>query len=144
MFSGTLAVGGTRFYSFTAAQAGVTTLMLASLTRDGSGAALSTGVGLGLGVPSGPDCATTASVVTGPALTPEIAETVLPGIYCVRITDSARSPSRGVRHPHGRSMTGIEHRFAVRVLVFLAVMGAACNQTGRPRRRRRLRRRRFR
>lgn len=87
VFSGTLAIGGSRFYSFTASQAGVTSLMLASLIRGGSSAPLSTSVGLGFGVPSGPDCATTIFVTTGPALTAQISESVQPGIYCARIAD---------------------------------------------------------
>lgn len=87
VFSGTLGVGGSRFYSFTTSQAGTASLMLASITRTSGGPALPATVGLGLGVPSGTDCAITASVATGAALTAQIAESVLPGIYCARIAD---------------------------------------------------------
>lgn len=87
LFSGSLAVRGSRFYSFSVSQAGIASLMLASITRDGSGPALPAMLGLGVGVPSGTDCATTASVVTGAALTAQLTESLLPGVYCARIAD---------------------------------------------------------
>lgn len=87
LFSGGLSIGASRFYSFTVSQAGIASLMLASITRDGSGPALPAMLGLGVGVPSGTDCATTASVVTGAALTAQLTESLLPGVYCARIAD---------------------------------------------------------
>lgn len=87
LFSGTLAVGGSRFYSVTVSQAGTATFMLASVTRAGSGTPLPAAVGLGVGVPSGTDCAITAAVVTGAALTAQLTEPLQPGIYCAQIAD---------------------------------------------------------
>lgn len=90
VFTGKLSVGGSRFYSFTASQAGTATLMLASLARDANGPAVATTVGLGLGIPSGADCATTSSVATGATLTAQITGDLQPGVYCARIADIGR------------------------------------------------------
>jgi hypothetical protein len=90
VFSGTLSVGGSRFYSFTASQAGTATLTLASLARGTNGPAVPATVGLGLGIPSGADCAMTSSVTTGAMLTAQITGDLQPGIYCARIADVGR------------------------------------------------------
>lgn len=87
LFTGSLPVGGSAFYSFTTFQKNPVRLTLASLTSPSSHAALPTFVGLGIGVPKGIDCATTQTANTGPGLTAQIANEMDPGTYCVRIFD---------------------------------------------------------
>jgi hypothetical protein len=68
--------------------------MLASLTLANTGPTLSVPVNLGLGVPAGIGCGVTQSVTVGPALTPQIAVTLDPGIYCVNIQDAGNLTSQ--------------------------------------------------
>ena len=66
-------------------------LTLASVTEgtSTSGAALSPTLTLGLGIPSGTDCATFATISASPALVPHVdGYGVAPGTYCVRIADN--------------------------------------------------------
>lgn len=85
-FSGTLPVGGSRFYSFTVPQSGLTTVTLVSLKQDGVNS--NTIVLVGLGAPRGTECLlidgrqVTADVVAQVSLTPD------PGVYCARISDA--------------------------------------------------------
>lgn len=85
-FSGSLPVGGSRFYSFTVPQSGLTTVTLVSLKQDGANS--NTIVLVGLGAPRGTECLlidgrqVTADVVAQISLTPE------PGVYCARISDA--------------------------------------------------------
>lgn len=85
-FSGSLPVGGSRFYSFTVPQSGLTTVTLVSLKQDGANS--NTIVLVGLGAPRGTECLlidgrqVTADVVAQVSLTPE------PGVYCARISDA--------------------------------------------------------
>jgi hypothetical protein len=85
-FSGTLPVGGSRFYSFTVPQTGSTTATLLSLKQDGVD---STAIVLiGLGAPRGTECLlidgrqVSVDVVAQVSLSPD------PGIYCARISDA--------------------------------------------------------
>ena len=87
LFSGNLAVRGSSFYSFTTLQKSAVRLTLASLTAPTSHPALTTVVGLGIGVPSGIDCAMTSSVNTSAGLTAQVANEMNPGTYCARIFD---------------------------------------------------------
>ena len=90
-FTGTLAPGGSAFYSFPTFIDGSVRLTLASVTEgtSTSGAALSPTLTLGLGIPSGTDCATFATVSASPALVPHVdGYGVAPGTYCVRIADN--------------------------------------------------------
>ena len=85
-FSGSLPVGGSRFYSFTVPQTGLTTVTLVSLKQDGANS--NTIVLVGLGAPRGTECLlidgrqVTADVLAQVSLTPE------PGVYCARISDA--------------------------------------------------------
>jgi hypothetical protein len=85
-FSGTLPVGGSRFYSFTVPQTGLTTATLVSLRQDGVDS--SAIVLIGLGAPRGTECLlidgrqVAADVVAQVSLSPD------PGIYCARISDA--------------------------------------------------------
>jgi hypothetical protein len=84
-FVGTLAVGGSAFYSFTAPDAGIVSLTLVSLTVAGVPSDLS--INMGLGVPKGTTCVSgnAAAVVVG--TTPQASESVNPGVYCVIVSD---------------------------------------------------------
>lgn len=84
-FTGTLAVGGSSFYSFTVSQSGHVSLLLHQLTE--GGVASTAQVTLGLGVPRATDCTVVnvAGVVAG--ATPQIIDSVTPAVYCARISD---------------------------------------------------------
>lgn len=86
-YSGTLAIGGSKFYSFTVVQNGTVNLTLTAL--DGSDVAPEQTVDLGLGRPSGFGCTPTTSVsVSTLTAAPQITGTYAPGVYCVRIADT--------------------------------------------------------
>ena len=86
-FSGTLPVGGFRFYSFNIAANGTVNVTLNAV----SGAFVPSTVQLGLGVgqPSGADCAATTNVTAAAttAATPQLTGTFGPGVFCVRVFD---------------------------------------------------------
>jgi hypothetical protein len=84
-FTGTLPVGGFRFYSFEVPTNGSVTV---TLNRVGGGPVPTTvWVGLGVGVPDGTDCPTTTSVNTQSGGGPHVSTTLTPGTYCARIYD---------------------------------------------------------
>jgi len=92
VFTGSLAVNGSGFYSFTVSSTGTTSVMLASITTAVPGPAVNLAVSLGVGVPAGIGCPVTTAVTVGPALTSQIAITLDPGIYCVNIADIGNLP----------------------------------------------------
>ncbi len=85
-FSGTLAVGGSRFYSFSVAQYGTVTVTLTQLT--GNFDPTTTTVILGLGRPAGTGCGVATTVTTASSDTPQSTNTLEAGVYCVRISDT--------------------------------------------------------
>jgi hypothetical protein len=85
-YAGTLAVGGTGFYSILVSQAGPVGINLAAVQTPG-GAALSFPMGIGIGVPKGTACARTASQNATPGLATQLTVTVNPGTYCVAVFD---------------------------------------------------------
>ena len=88
VFGGTLGVGNSQFYSFTVSQDGTTDVTLLSLRPVGSlTSTLTTVVGLGLGTPSGTECALRSAVTTAPGLTKQITVTTNISTYCVKIAD---------------------------------------------------------
>jgi hypothetical protein len=87
VWAGTLAVGSTRFYSFTVAQAGTVTVTLASLTSAPGTASPETILELGFGVPAGTGCALHQLVTARPALIPQMTRSANQGIYCVQVRD---------------------------------------------------------
>lgn len=94
LFAGTLAVGGSKFYSFSVSQGGGTvSVMLASVTSPHSGAALPHPLGLGLGIPAGTGCALSQSLVTSASLVTQLSRALMPGIYCVSVYDTGTLPS---------------------------------------------------
>jgi hypothetical protein len=88
VFGGTLGVGTSQFYSFTVAQDGTTDVTLLSLRPVGVlTTTLTTVVGLGLGTPSGTECALRSALTTAPGLTKQISVTTNVSTYCVKIAD---------------------------------------------------------
>ncbi len=85
-FTGTLAVRGQRFYSFTLSTTRtvrITLERLQTLTETASTAALA----LGLGVPSGTGCALSHSIVVAASDEPQFNESLAAGIYCTQLAD---------------------------------------------------------
>ena len=87
IYAGTLAVGGSGFFSFTVVTSGPVSITLASLTATQPGPALNSAMSLGVGSPLGTDCSVTSSVVAAPALTAQLVNSLTPSIYCARISD---------------------------------------------------------
>jgi hypothetical protein len=87
VFTGTLAPQGSSFYSFTVTNAGQVSITLASLVAKQPGPAQSTVMALGVGMPSGTDCAVTNSVTTAPGLSAQLVTSLTPGTYCATISD---------------------------------------------------------
>ena len=92
VFEGTLEQDQSRFYAFTAAQAGSVTVNLASLTLVGHREALTVPVRIGVGVPKGEGCGETESLETTPALVSQLSVTLASGIHCVNIADTGQLP----------------------------------------------------
>src|SRR5215510_7609456 len=85
-FTGTLPVGGFKFYSFNIAVNGTVNVTLNSI--GGAGVPSTVQVGLGIGTPSGIDCAATTNVTAGTtAAAPQTTGTFGPGLFCVRVFD---------------------------------------------------------
>jgi hypothetical protein len=86
-FQGTLGVQGSSFFSFVVGNPDPVSVTLASLTKS-SGAAVTTPVKLGFGVPSGETCATTTSLTTTSGLQAQVLQVASQGTYCVIISDA--------------------------------------------------------
>jgi hypothetical protein len=85
-FTGTLPVGSFRFYSFNIAANGTVNVTLNSVS--GAGVPTTVQLGLGIGQPSGADCAATTNVTAGTtAAAPQTTGTFGPGLFCVRVYD---------------------------------------------------------
>ena len=87
VFTGTLTVGGQKFYSFTVSSAGTIQAMLASLTA-ANNAVPTARVRFAIGVPAGTGCRETTATTTTPALVPQLTANLSEGIYCVSVTDT--------------------------------------------------------
>jgi hypothetical protein len=87
MFSGTLPVQGSAFYSFTLAATGQVSITLASLVPTAPGPAVNTVMGLGVGTPLETDCSVTNSVTTAPGLVAQLVNSLSAGTYCAKIFD---------------------------------------------------------
>ena len=87
-FGATLSVGQSQFYSFTTLSPGQTDVTLVSLRPSGNvTVALSPTVGLGIGTPSGTDCALSNATNTTPALKAQLSVATNVSTYCVKIAD---------------------------------------------------------
>jgi hypothetical protein len=88
VFGGRLGIGDSQFYSFSVSGTGTTEVTLLSLRPpDVLTTTLTTIVGLGLGTPSGTDCALRSAITAAPALTNQLSVTLDPSTYCVKIAD---------------------------------------------------------
>ena len=85
-FSGTLAMRGQRFYSFTVPSTRTVRVTLEQL-ENGVGTASAATVVLGVGVPSGTGCAMLHEVAARSSDAPHIEESLTAGIYCTQLTD---------------------------------------------------------
>jgi hypothetical protein len=85
-FTGSLPVGGVRFYSFDVTALGTVNI---TLDRVGgvAGVPATIWVGIGVGTPDGTDCSTTASLSTQSGGGPHISTSLAAGTYCARIYD---------------------------------------------------------
>jgi hypothetical protein len=87
-FTGTLSPTGSTFYSFTVTNAGAVSITLASTSAARIGAAANPTLALGLGTPSGSDCAASTSADTAPGLNAQLTTAdSTAGIYCVSLAD---------------------------------------------------------
>ena len=87
VFTGTLDVQGSSFYSFTVSATGNVGITLASLVATSPGPALTNVMGLAVGTPEGTDCTVTNSVTTAPGLTAQLVNSLTAGTYCAKIYD---------------------------------------------------------
>jgi hypothetical protein len=86
-YAGTLDVGGSGFYSIVVSQEGPVSLTLAAVQTPGGGA-LTTPLGIGIGVPSGTTCKRSTSQSAAPSLAAQLTTTLIPGTYCVAVYDA--------------------------------------------------------
>jgi hypothetical protein len=85
-FNGTLPVGGFKFYSFNIALNGTVNVTLKSVT--GTNVPSTIQLGLGIGQPSGNDCAATVNATAASTFAaPQATGTFGPGVFCVRVYD---------------------------------------------------------
>jgi hypothetical protein len=102
VWSSTITVGATKFYSFSVPLEGTVSVVMKSLTQNG--AASTEQLTLGLGSPRGTDCAVAGSVVARASDTVLLSGSQAAGVYCVRIWDNAQltnaaSFSVNINHP---------------------------------------------
>jgi hypothetical protein len=84
-FSGALAIGASKFYSFSVGSNGTITITLTTLTENGQDS--STQMALALGAPGGTGCRANTTVTIAAGSTPHITGTYGPGVYCALLTD---------------------------------------------------------
>lgn len=85
LFAGSLQLGAFAFYSYAVNSAGDVSVTLASVTGNNTRVASPVELRVGVGTPSGEDCAVTQSTVAAPALVPHITLAQPTGIFCVRV-----------------------------------------------------------
>ena len=88
VWSSTLTVGASRFYSFSVPLEGTVSVQMKTLTQNG--AATSESITIGLGGPRGTDCSVSGSVVASGSDAVLLSGTQTAGTYCVRIWDNAQ------------------------------------------------------
>jgi len=85
-FNGTLPVAGFRFYSFNIAVNGTVNVTLKSVS--GTNVPSTIQLGLGIGQPSGQDCAATVNFTASSSFAvPQATGVFGPGLFCVRVFD---------------------------------------------------------
>jgi len=88
VWSGTLAVGASKFYSFSVPLEGTVSVQMKTLTQ--GGAATSESITIGLGGPRGTDCSVSGSVIASGSDAVLLSGTQAAGVYCIRIWDNAQ------------------------------------------------------
>lgn len=86
-FAGTLAAGGSTFYSFNVPVTGPVSFTLLQYRNQSNGEDTDKVANMGIGVPAGTTCIVASAVTTKAGNSPQFSQTVSPSIYCVRITD---------------------------------------------------------
>ena len=102
-YTGTIDVGGSRFYSFTNVAAGTVTAFLASVTSPDTKLPVNVPLQIGIGTPAGTDCATTTTQIVSPGLVSQMSASLAAGVFCLRVADAGelRAPvSFAVRFSH--------------------------------------------
>ena len=102
-FTGSLAVGDSRFYSFTNGAAGDVTALLASVAAVETRLPLGVPLELGIGVPAGTGCGVTTTQLVSPGLVSQMSVSLAAGTFCLRVADAGelRTPaSFAVRFTH--------------------------------------------
>ncbi|MGQ0732983.1 MAG: hypothetical protein ACT4QD_04925 [Acidobacteriota bacterium] len=93
-WTGSLAVGGSRFFSFTVSgNGGTINVTLASVTSPATGLPLSPVLEIGVGIPAGTDCALSTFRQVAPSLVSQLEVALPAGVYCVRVADIGRLTS---------------------------------------------------
>lgn len=88
IFVGTLAPGGSSFYSFTMLEGGAVHVLLANVRRTTTNIPVTTPLALGIGRPQGTGCAVTeGEQQVTPALAAQHQTSLGPGVYCVNFAD---------------------------------------------------------
>ena len=87
LFTGTLDPKGAPFFSFVVGNPDPVRITLASLTDATTGAAVTSTVKLGFGVPDGTTCGTTFSTTTASSLSAQYLSVATAGTYCVIVSD---------------------------------------------------------
>jgi hypothetical protein len=91
-FTGSLAVGASRFYSFTVTAGGTVSVTLASVTSQADGATLTQPLEIGIGVPAGTGCSTSVATSVSSGLVTQLQMSAGTGVHCVRVSDTAGLP----------------------------------------------------
>jgi hypothetical protein len=87
-YTGTIDVGGSRFYSFTNSVAGSVTAVLASVTAPETRLPVAVPLEIGVGVPAGTGCATTTTQIVSPSLVSQMSVSLAAGVFCLRVADA--------------------------------------------------------
>lgn len=90
-FTGTLPVGGRKFYSFSLAVYGTVNATLAEIS--GPDVPPDVTVGLGIGTPSGTSCSASSPTNVSTTGTALVTLSEQPGVYCVSIVDVGNLPA---------------------------------------------------
>lgn len=85
VWENTLAIGATRFYSYSVALNGTVNITLASLREGGTDS--SAELSIGWGTPTGTGCSVSSPSLVRAGADPQVSTTLAPGVYCVRVSD---------------------------------------------------------
>lgn len=102
VWTGSLTVGASKYFSFNVPLAGNVSVQLTNLTQ--GGAATAEQVTIGLGAPRGTDCSVSGQVVAGASDASILTGQQSAGIYCIRLWDDSQlsntvSFSVNINHP---------------------------------------------